>query len=60
MFVYFWQTLLSEKYGYRPLLPAIDAQEFELLLNSATEVQTGEILEKYGYGLANEYSCPGT
>ena len=43
-----WQTLLSEKYGYCPLLPSIDAQEFELLLSAATDVQTRDLLNKYG------------
>ncbi|KAL9966270.1 hypothetical protein ACROYT_G024319 [Oculina patagonica] len=40
-------TLLSEKYGYRPLLPSIDAQEFDLLLNTATDVQTKELMDKW-------------
>ena len=49
VFCLVWQTLLSEKYGYRPLLPSIDAQEFELLLSAATDVQTRDLLNKYGF-----------
>ena len=45
---FFYQTLLSEKYGYRPLLPSIDAQEFELILSTTSDEQTRELLTKYG------------
>lgn len=45
---FFHQTLLSEKYGYRPLLPSIDAQEFELILSTTTDEQIRELLTKYG------------
>jgi len=41
-------TLLSEKYGYRPLLPSIDAQEFELILSTTTDENARELLTKYG------------
>ena len=44
----FYQTLLSEKYGYRPLLPSIDALEFELILSTTSDEQTRELLTKYG------------
>ena len=43
--------MLSEKYGYRPLLPSIDAQEFELILSTTTDEQTRELLTKYGVAI---------
>jgi len=46
IWTFFYQTLLSERYGYRPLLPSIDAQEFELILSTTTDEQTRELLTK--------------
>ncbi|XP_022797421.1 NACHT domain- and WD repeat-containing protein 1-like isoform X3 [Stylophora pistillata] len=40
-------TLLSEKYGYRPLMPSITAKEFELILSKASDNQIHELLIKW-------------
>lgn len=40
-------TLLSEKYGYRPLLPSIHAEEFEMLLGTTSDEHIKELFEKW-------------
>ena len=57
LFNFFQQTLLSEKYGYRPLLPSIDAQEFEMLLNFACNEDTKELFDKYERNFCKHNCC---
>ena len=54
---FFQQTLLSEKYGYRPLLPSIDAQEFEMLLSFASNEDTKELFDKYERNVCKHNCC---